>query len=691
MRKTNVALLVIGALTGAAQAQNAASALNNPPTHVEIVDKAYRSDLLPRSARNAYRTTASGDTQAQTITRDEIEQLRPRDIFDLLNSTTGAISSTGSRKGFSGLSIRGDTNFRWIVDGALLQPTMASRVMASLPVMAIEEVKIVRGANALTMGPMVGSASPGGAPVNGFIIVRTRKPNQDEAQGRLALESNNTTQGSAWVGKKLGEADSKAYVAGLLSYSDTDGPNDKLDNGAGYNVAKQSTSGIVKTGIDSDGWLFDFMAYQDEGTFQIPNTNSHGSPQAVGNWVVDPSKTNIYALSGSKGWDSRHTTLLSLSNSKSEQRLFTTSAVQNNNETTHLNVRHNIDVDKTRFVVGGDYMHWNTPTGQQYYENIHREEVTKGMFAQVEQSLMDDRLTLDASLRHDSVDVLHGLDYYTGGNQPPGGAGTNLKTTDKQLPTAKFYSVGSSFAMHKNWRLLGRYGESFQPVNGLNPKPGVVLSDDKQKKWELGVEGHINNLFNPSLNFFQRTVKNEKAVAGYSYQSRTGALTCFAGTVPAFSTTSNPPNEPASATTVFTPCYTQTDTVRGGFELAASGTFADRSSYRTSLTQFTKLSTAIENTTPKNVFDFSVMHGMGVYTVSGAVKYVSPYANSETGVNYLGGYTRYDMGVGRDFRISNTPAKVTVYGRNLTNKKYEASLGVQDVGRVLGVEMIAKF
>jgi iron complex outermembrane receptor protein len=676
MKKTNVALLVLGTLTGMASAQNAASALNNPPTHVEIVDKAYRADLLPRSARNAYRTTASGDTQSQTITREEIEELRPRDVFDLLNSTTGAISSTGSRKGFSGLSIRGDTNFRWIVDGALLQPTMASRVMAALPVMAIEEIKVVRGANALTMGPMVGSASPGGAPVNGFIVVRTRKPSKDEAQARVALESNSTTQTSAWGGKMVGDPETKTYVAGLLNYSDTDGPSEKLDNGAGYNVAKQSTSGLVKTGLDTAGWLVDFMAYQDEGQFQIPNTNSHGSPQAVGNWVMDPAKTNIFALSGSKGWDSRNTTLLSLSQSKSEQRLFTTSAVQNNNETTHLNLRHNIDVDKTRYVVGGDYMHWNSPTGQQYYEGIQREEVTKGMFAQVEQSLLDDRLTLDASARHDKVDVLHGLDYYTGGAQPPGGVNTNLKTTDKKLPTAKFYSVGSSWALTKDWRLLGRYGESFQPTDGLKAAPNVVLSDDRQTKWELGMEGHVSHSFNPSLNFFNRKVLNEKAINATANKAYAASASAACG---------------AYSVTNITPCYTQSDTVRGGFELAATGAFGDRSSYRTSLTQFTKLSTAIENTTPKNVFDFSVIHGMGLYTVSGAVKYVSSYASTATGVNYLGGYTRYDMGVGRDFRISNTPVKATVYGRNLTDKKYEASLGVQDVGRVLGVEMIAKF
>jgi iron complex outermembrane receptor protein len=673
MKKTNVALLVISALTGAAQAQNAASALNNPPTTVEIVDKAYRSDLLPRSARNAYRTTASGDTQTQTITREEIEQLRPRDVFDLINTTSGAISSTGSRKGFSGLSIRGDTEFRWIVDGALLPPRMANRFMASLPVIAIEEVKVVRGANALTMGPMVGSESPGGAPVNGFIVVRTRKPTKDEVQTRLALESNNTVQGAAWIAKKLGSTENKAYVAGLINYADTDGPSEKLNNGASYNVAKQNTSGLVKSGIESAGWILDFMAYQDDGSFQIPNTNSHDS--STGSWKVDPAKTNIFSVSGSKGWDSQNTTLFSLSQSKSEQTFFAPTARQNNNESTHLNVRHNIDVDKTRYVVGGDYLHWNAPTGQYYYEGVQREEKTQGLFAQVEQSLMNDRLTLDASVRHDRVNVVHGFDNYITRQQVL----TNYPNTiysNRQLPAAKFFSTGASWALSKDWRLLGRYGESYQPTDGLKAAPNVVLSDDKQSKWELGVEGHVSSAFNPSLNFFNRKVLNEKAINSTStaaYAASTG------GSCGSYSVTN------------VIPCYTQTDTVRAGFELAATGTFAERSSYRTSLTQFTKLSTAIENTTPKNVVDFSVIHGMGIYTVSAALKHVSSYASTATGVNYLGGYTRYDMGVGRDLRISNTPAKVTVYGRNLTDKKYEASLGVQDVGRVLGVEMIAKF
>lgn len=171
---------------------------------VTVSDAPYRADLSPHSPRNAYRTTESSSNHVQVIGREEIEQLRPKDVFDLLNSATGVIATQGSRKGFSGLMVRGDSNFRWIIDGTMLQPTMASRIVKALPVMAIEEVKVVRGGSALTLGPLTGSASPGGAPVDGFVVIRTRKPVKDEGQARLAVESFGTVQGDVWVGKQLG-------------------------------------------------------------------------------------------------------------------------------------------------------------------------------------------------------------------------------------------------------------------------------------------------------------------------------------------------------------------------------------------------------------------------------------------------------------------------------------------------------
>ena len=164
---------------------------------VPVTGAKARADLAPADVRNPFRTTLSSVNHTQTIGRDEIEQLRPRDVFELLNNASGVVATQGSRKGFSGLTIRGDSNFRWIVDRIYLQPTMASRILRSLPVMAIEEVKVVRGGSALTLGPMVGSASPGGAPVDGFVIVRTRKPAKAEMQLRAATESNETVQAGA--------------------------------------------------------------------------------------------------------------------------------------------------------------------------------------------------------------------------------------------------------------------------------------------------------------------------------------------------------------------------------------------------------------------------------------------------------------------------------------------------------------
>ena len=683
----SILLLAFPVLTAAQDTSNVRTLATIPVTGEKI-----RADLIPGDSHNAFRTAESSVNHTQTITRDEIEQLRPRDVFELLNSASGVISTQGSRKGFSGLAIRGDSNFRWIVDGAYLQPTMASRILRSLPVMAIEEVKVVRGGSALTLGPMVGSASPGGAPVDGFVVIRTRKPGKDEAQARLAAESFNTTQAGVWLGKTYAADAGKGYVAGLLSYNNTSGSDEKLNNGASYNTGSKSTGGLVKTGFESAGWMLDLMAYKDDGSFQIPNANSHGSGQ--GSWYMDPSQTDIVSLTGNRSWNSHNTTLFSLSHSESKQQFWTANtsagpyaAVQNDNLLTHVNVRHNIDIAKTRFVLGGDFMHWDAPNGQQYYEGIQREEITRGLFAQVEQKLIDDRLTLDASYRRDQVDVLHGLDYYTGGAQPFGGVNSPLKTTGKSLAPAVFTSVGSSWQLQKNWKLAGRYAQGQQATDGLNPVPGVILSDDEQRKWEFGVEGQVATWFSPSLNIFHKEVKNEKVLSGYTYLANNNSTqTCRTGTIPAGGVTA------PKATSVLTPCYAQSDTTRDGIELAVIGNFAERSNYRASLTHFTTLSKAVESTTPNDILDVAFSHGMGRYTLTGAVKQVASYKGSATdAVAYLGGYTRYDLGIGYDFRVSGTPVRTTLYGRNLSDQKYETNNGVQDAGRVLGVELLASF
>jgi iron complex outermembrane receptor protein len=702
MKKTNISLLVLSALsTGAWAQQNAASILNNPPTTVEIVGQGYREDIKPSSSRNPFRMAESSSLQTQIITREEIENLRPSNAFELLNNATGVLATEGSRKGFSNLNIRGDNNFIWIIDGAYMLPSVASRLMKSIPVMAIDEVQVVRGGTALTLGPMTGSISPGGAPVDGFVVVRTRKPKGQEAQVRLAVETNDTVQTGAWLARKVGEPENKAYVAGLINYSDTNGPKDKLDNGASYNAWRESTSGLVKSGFEANGWTVDLMGYKDDGEFGVPNANNHfrtgagtvQSPYAygsTGSWRVAPSQTDMFVLNASKGWSSTQTTLLSLSNTQSHQVLQSPGSALNDNDITHLNLRQHMDFGKTRVALGGDFLHWKNPSGMNYFEGIKREEETTGLFATIEQKLLDDRLTLDAGLRRDQVKVLHGLDYYTAGAQPPGGTSSPLIYQDRTLPSAEFKSLGASYKLNAVWKATARYSTANQVSRNLNPMTGVTLGDDEQKKWEMGFAGAINTWFNPSINFFSREVKNEKSVKGFTYTNANNAI--VAGTTCAARVATTGVNSVKwNGTSDIAECYGQDDTLRQGVELVSNGRMSESGSYRFGWTHFTKLD-RVELTTPKNIVDFSMSQDLSVYKLTGSVKRVSSYRASTSDANdFLGGYYRVDFGVGRNIRLSDVDTRITTYVRNLTDKRYETTNGIQDVGRMFGVEMIAKF
>lgn len=684
-----LAVAVLATLSSPVFAQTHA---NSAAQSVTITGTNPREDLSPKSPRNAFRTAESSTNHVQVIGREQIEELRPKDLFDLLNSATGVIATQGSRKGFSGLTIRGDSNFRWIVDGAMLQPTMASRIVKALPVMAIEEVKVVRGGSALGLGPLTGSASPGGAPVDGFIVIRTRKPAKREAQFRAAAESFNTAQADLWLGTRFDGDGQKAYVAGVVSRSDTDGPSDRLDNGATYNLARETTAGLAKAGLEAAGWSVDLLIYHDDGSFGIPNANGHGTGQ--GSWFMDPSRTRMASLTGSRGWNKDHTTLFGLTRTESRQTFWTAntaagpySAVQNDNLLTQLYLRHVADIGATRLSASIDHVHWDAPNGQQYYEGIHREEKTTGWSLQAEHAVSP-ALTLDASLRRDRVHVVHGLDYYIGGAQPPGGVNSPLRYRDRSLPAATFASLGASYGLMPDWKLTARVTQGKQPAQGgLNPAPGVTFADDEQQKWELGLEGRVAGWLVPSINWFHREVKNEKSVAGYTYRATNGSTqTCRPGAVPATGALS------LAAGQTPLPCYGQADTLREGVELALAASPMPGTSVRMSVTHFTDLSNTAASTTPKTVADLSFSQAWGDLSLTGSLKHVTAYKGSSTDTTaWLGGYTRADLGVGYAFRLSGRAARVTVYGRNLGDTRYETSNGVQDAGRMLGVEFTASF
>lgn len=107
---------------------------------------------------------------------------------------------------------------------------------------------------------------------------------------------------------------------------------------------------------------------------------------------------------------------------------------------------------------------------------------------------------------------------------------------------------------------------------------------------------------------------------GFTYTSQTSATVTCAGRVPTTGAAATRWN----GTSDITECYGQDDAVHAGLDLSITGNFAARSSYRASLTQFTQRKN-VEATTPRHIADLSVAHGMGNFTLTGALKHVSAY------------------------------------------------------------------
>lgn len=143
-------------------------------------------------------------------------------------------------------------------------------------------------------------------------------------------------------------------------------------------------------------------------------------------------------------------------------------------------------------------------------------------------------------------------------------------------------------------------------------------------------------------------------------------------------------------------CYSQSNTVRDGIELISTGNIGLHTNYRFGWTSYTKLNNAALGTTPRNQIDMSFGHRFEVLgynlNLTGAFKYLPKYMGSQgvAGV-WSGGYTRYDFGLGHDFKLAQFPLTATVYGQNLTDERFETSSGVQDVGRIVGIEFISTF
>lgn len=661
--------------------------------------------FAPASPQNPYRLPASAAPVSQVLTSAQIQLLKPASVFDLVNHTTGSFSTSSGKKGFSGARIRGDSNLIWIVDGAYLPSQVAGRILQGLPVGAIEQMEVFRGASSLTLAPMVGFSNPSGAPTDGFVIVRTRRALGDRGSVRVGAEQNATALASALVGRGFGASHvagtpSLGYLTGSVSFLDTAGPEELLPNGFGYNVARRAASGLVKAGISQGFFNIDVSYFRDHSRFQVPNSSLVAAGSAADNWEMRPSRTDLIATTGTLVWSQKHTTLFAISHNRTHQKLngagsvanlnFDDGGLINDNRTTHVNVRQVADVAGMRLSAGGDLMHWHTPTGQNSYEGVERKEHITGLFAQIERSVFRDRLALDASIRRDRVKVIKGLDYFTGGAQSP----SPLPLVENRLlAPALFGTAGFRLTAAPSIAITGRVGRNRQNDSNINPVPGLTLEPEVQQKWEAGIEGRFSRAFTATLTGFHRGVSDEKSISGYSYtRANNTAATCVTTTIPTTGA--------LAPATGLQPCYTQSDTARDGVELVVEGGWLTSGRYRAGLTRMTRLADSagvVQLTTPKQVVDVTVTHGWRALMATASVKRVSrfsgrrPAGGADTTYYPLGDFTRIDASASWSQPTHNALIRFSVYGRNLSDAHSQTVAGYPDVGRVVGTDMTITF
>lgn len=639
-----------------------------------------REELNIDSTSNPYRVEASAQFGTEVFSAEEIKNLHPQDLNDLINKAAGINLTYQGRKSPFFLEDRGDGNFTYIIDGAVLPPSV-NRILYKIPIAAIEELQIVRGSTSLTLGPSIpiGASNSGSGLNTAYIIIRTRQPQKtegvltasvDKAVGGQPLESKE----SLYVGTPLSDGNSqfKGYIAGVAQNAD----KPSLD--AWFDGTK-STGGMGMAGFTLGILTVNGMVYKDTGTFQMQRGLTTSGTLDNSKWYYDPLTTDVYSTDARLQWTPNQTTLLNIFQVYYDQTETDASFASNASTTTNYNeatkgvgLRHNARFGDTLIQVGGQLSN-STGFGPDLSSSYNRFDTTvSGWSASVEQKFFNGRLVLDGGYRED---VKHISDSSTS-------IKNNAANNDVDGPPAKIYAFGSRLKLTDTYILSGRYFHGDEGTLGsfdMQSQTGV-LQPEKQERIEVGLEANYAAWFNPSLTWFHIDIDNEKTATNTSY--------VFDGNTYYY--------------------YTEANTKREGLELGLKGTILRNTTYKANWTHLFKdestsngvTTDALGVTEPENLYSVILSHTWDAWRANFSIKKVDGWMATSSAMGYsvtenLGSYTLIDANIQRDFNITGgTVLTATLFGINLGNEHYSTRYVTgyyEDRGRTIGVELSYAF
>ncbi len=643
---------------------------------INIEDSLYesREDLNIDSTKNLYRIEKTAQFGTEVITQKDIEEQNPKDIFDLLNKTTGLDFTYQGRKHPYFVNMRGGGDVTYILDGAIL-PQAANRILYKLPMAAIEEIQVVKSSTTLTLAPSIeiGASNSGSGTNIGFIIIRTKQPKKTEgilstfwekAQGHPSANGQ-----TIYVGTTFYDKNYSGYIGGMLNRFDRPSNIDWFDGNDGR-------SGMINSGISIGKLNLNLMAYKDEGKFEMQKgVDTLGNISSV-EWYYDPLKTTLLSLDGSYIWNETQTTLFSLSNLKYQQTEHSSYEGYYEEKTQTYSLRHNAQFNDTLVQVGGQLTH-SEGTGANLSTRYNDYETTVyGYAISVEQSLLNDNLILSAGYRRDQKEIDH-----SSSSRSESQFLDNLNANnDVSLAPAEVFSLGALYKIDDKHKINARYLKANEGGGGdfnLITQDGKSLGEESQNRWEIGVEGNYSKAFNTMITYFDVDIENEK--------------------VPSSNTYIDPRDNEEHY------YYTASDSRRKGLELTVRGTINKATTYKLSYTKMLdNITDNVDNigvSTPEDLYTALLSHRYEKYTFNISAKKASAYTSStsamgvSTDVN-LGDYFRVDANISKEFIINGLNATFKIYGRNITDDQYATKYTTGyyfDRGRTFGAELAFKF
>jgi iron complex outermembrane recepter protein len=644
---------------------------------VEVSASGTRSDLEENSLKNPYRVESTARFGTEVMTREDIEAIAPKDVLDLLDKAVGMNLTYQGRKSPYFLEERGGGNLTYILDGAIL-PSSANRILQKIPLAAIEQIQIMRGSTSLALGPTIpiGSSNSGSGITTGFVIIRTRQPKGTEAEfsafAEQAVDQPTASGQSVYIGTRTKQdAPVNGYIAGMASTRDTPSKNSWFDG-------SDADAHMLTGGFSVGKFSVNSMLYSDTGSFQMQRGVTVTGTLDSSRWWYDPLKTDILSSDMTMAWNDEQVTMLSVFHTKYQQDehdgSFANSTLTNRHfdeRSSGYNLRHNARFGDTLIQLSRQYTE-SEGFGPNLSSNYNNWKTSiDGWSAAIEQKLFAERLTLDAGYRSD----LKHIDYSAT-------SATKLTANnDADMAPARVATLGARWKINDTYALNGRYFDGDEGTSGdfdIRTQSGTALDPTRQKRKEVALEADLASYFKPMLTWFDVDIRNQKTATTNTYV--------------------------VDGDTYY--YYTQADALRRGFELLIKGDLTPRTSYSFAITHLYKNTTTSNGATtdalgvsePLNSITARLSHAWADWRANVSLKQVSSWdtSTSAMGTAYdvnLGGYTRVDANVMRDFKVDGHRMTIELYGRNLGDDKYATRYTTgyyYDRGRTVGLQFTAR-